>query len=304
MFSVVITTHNRQNEVAHAVASAARQSVRPDEIIVVDDASEPPLQEASLAQTAEGVPLRLIRHIQARGPSGARNAGIQAATAPWIAFLDDDDIFVPTKLQRCAEMFRTSAGADVIFHAAVINMINEGASYTTRLARSHHEADFYRRLLVRNVVGGTPMVAVRRQLLLDLGGFDEKLAALEDYELWLRLARAGARFLAIDEALTHCSYVTRKHSVTKSDAAGEETFSCIRERYQDDFNTLSMAEKHEHERWIREIELHRSLLRLDRKQTIRVASELLRKSPGPKNLLIFLLSFLGPRRILLLRAKL
>jgi GT2 family glycosyltransferase len=85
----------------------------------------------------------------------------------------------------------------------------------------------YRALLVRNIVGGTPMVVARRLNLLAHGGFDESLAALEDYELWLRLARHGARFRLLRQALTRCHTTTAKASVTKSAAAGLETFARI-----------------------------------------------------------------------------
>lgn len=303
MFSVVITTHNRQQEVMRAVASAAAQSTPPKEIVVVDDASTPLVLSTALKSAANGIPVRLVRHDEPRGPAGARNAGIQAVRSPWIAFLDDDDQFLSSKLERCQAVINENPDVDVLYHSAYIDMVNERAGYTTRLTRDFDDKPLYRRLLVRNVVGGTPMVVARTAILRKVDGFDTTLAALEDYELWLRLARAEARFVALDEALTRCDYVTRRLSVTKSAAAGEDTFARIRDRYQSDFGALSDAEKHANGRWIREIELHRALLRLDRGQTLRKAWGLVFFSPDLKTAAAALLSLLGPSFILRLRAK-
>lgn len=304
MFSVVIITHNRHSEVARAVASAAAQSAPPAEIIVIDDASTPAVTLESLEGVAGGIPVRLVRHDTPKGPAGARNAGIQTAGSAWIAFLDDDDQFMPSKLDRCRATINTHPDVDVLYHAACIDMVNEAASYTTRLTRESEDGPLYRRLLVRNVVGGTPMVVARTATLRRVDGFDATLAALEDYELWLRLAREGVRFLALDEVLTRCDYVTRRRSVTKSSAAGEDTFAQIRSRYQVDFAALSDVEKHANGQWIREIELHRALLRLDRGQTLRKAWQLAFFAPSLKTTAAALLSLLGPRVILRLRAKL
>jgi len=304
MISVVVSTHDRHPEVARAVASVASQSVRPAEIIVVDDASTPPVSGEQLAAAADGIPLRLIRHDTSRGPAGARNTGILAANSPWIAFLDDDDQYLPLKLERCLATIEAHPTADLIYHAAYIDMVNEKAGYVTRLTRDIGDKPLYRQLLVRNVVGGTPMVVARTETLRRVNGFDTTLSALEDYELWLRLARAGAVFVALDEALTRCDYVTRRRSVTKSAAAGQDTFALIKTRYLADFNVLTATEQHTHERWIREIELHRALLRLDRGQTLVKAWQLATFSPSIKTAAAALLSILGPRTILRLRAKL
>lgn len=304
MFSVVISTHNRQHEVIRAVASVAAQTVRPDEIIVIDDASNPPVARASIEAAARDIPLQLVRHDLPQGPAGARNAGIRAAGGAWIAFLDDDDQFLPTKLERCQLAISIHSEVDVLYHCAIVDMVNESATYITRLTRERDDTPLYRRLLVRNVIGGTPMVVARTRTLRGVDGFDPGLAALEDYELWVRLARAGARFLALDEALTRCDYVTRRRSVTKSSAAGEDTFAKIRARYQVDFDQLPPEEKRAHERWIREVELHRALLRLDRGETLRKACSLAYFAPEFKTVAVALLALAGPRIILRVRAKL
>lgn len=91
--AAAIPTHNRLNDLKEAIASVLEQRVE-IEIIVVDDGSDPPVDPDCLSR---GV--RLIRHARPTGPAGARNAAAEAATADWIAFLDDDDRWLPGKAE-------------------------------------------------------------------------------------------------------------------------------------------------------------------------------------------------------------
>ena len=300
--SVVITSHNRQREVVRAIRSVAGQTLPALEIIVVDDASSPALSAVELAPQQQ-LPLRLIRHEQARGPGGARNAGIRAAKGEFVAFLDDDDQFVPEKLARCTVVLDQHAEASVLHHAAYIDMINEGVGYTTHLEPHDGGAGLYRRLLVKNIVGGTPMVVARREALATVGGFDEGLAALEDYDLWLRLARAGYRFVALPEPLTRYDCVTARRSVTKSDAAGADTFARILAKHASARAALTAAEQLEQRRCVAETELQRALLRLDRHDAIARAWALWRLQPTLRATLAFVTAVtLGPRAMIRLRA--
>lgn len=301
--SVVITTHNRQREVLRAIRSAAGQTLPALEIIVVDDASSPALNDAEVAAQSAS-PVRLIRHDQARGPAGARNAGIRAASGDWVAFLDDDDQFVPEKLARCLAALEQHPDAAVLHHAAYIDMVNEHVGYATRLEPHDGGAGLYRRLLVKNIVGGTPMVLVRRKVLTAVGGFDEALPALEDYDLWLRLAGAGVRFIALPQPLTRCDYVTARKSVTKSEAAGADTFARILARHAGARAALTPSERLEQRRCVAESEVHRAILRLDRRDTVARAWALWRLQPTLRaTLACVAAATLGPRAMIRLRAR-
>src|SRR4051794_3960548 len=94
--SVVIPTRDRPAQLTAAVASALEQRGVDVEVVVVDDGSRGTAREV-IAGLAGG-PVRILRHEAPRGVSAARNAGIAAAAAPWIALLDDDDLWAPSKL--------------------------------------------------------------------------------------------------------------------------------------------------------------------------------------------------------------
>jgi glycosyltransferase involved in cell wall biosynthesis len=104
MYSVVIPTHNRAQTLRRAVHSALQQTRPPGEIIIVDDASEPPVDGAEWASGS--VPVVLIRCAKAAGAQWARNLGIERAKYEFIAFLDDDDEWMSSKMEEQLDCLR------------------------------------------------------------------------------------------------------------------------------------------------------------------------------------------------------
>ncbi len=112
--SVVIPTHNRPALLQEALGSLVAQTMDRWEAIVVDDASEPPVAIDALSEKF-GRRLRVIRHDVSRGGAAAKSSGIDAATAPVVAFLDDDDLFAPTYLETALAALKTFPDIDVVF---------------------------------------------------------------------------------------------------------------------------------------------------------------------------------------------
>src|SRR5690606_9048843 len=144
------------------------------------------------------VEVKLLRNEKPMGGNNARNRGVLASTSDYIAFLDDDDAFKPNKIEELKKAILDGVNADIIYHPAHIHMINEGVSYFSKPKIFKEGEDIFRKLLLENVIGGTPMVTIKRQSLVDVGLFDEEMPALQDYELWLRMAKAGASFYYVD----------------------------------------------------------------------------------------------------------
>jgi len=198
LVSVVIPVWNRAPVLGRAVASALAQSLPDLELIVVDDGST----DDSVAVAARtGDPrVRVLRHAARSGVSAARNRGLAAARGELVAFLDSDDEWRPPKLER--QVAALGAGPD---RAAVVYCGFERHDDATgaRLGRSGeaYAGDVYRHLLAGWHPGTASVFVVARAALREAQGFDERLATAEDYDLWLRLARAGHRFAVVDEAL-------------------------------------------------------------------------------------------------------
>lgn len=301
--SVLITTHNRQIDVIRAVESATLQSALPFEVIVVDDGSMPAIEDSTFSKCPKDVPVRIIRNPIALGASAARNIGILAARADWIAFLDDDDEFMPEKVASLTTAISQSQDTDVFYHPCVINMINERLEYRTRPGRQADSKLLYQSLLVKNIIGGTPMVAAKKTALISVGLFDEKLKALEDYDLWLRMAKSGHQFKFIDAILTRCHYTTRRKSITKSDAAGLGTFEAIENKHAVDFIALNSHQRTEHELWKQNNLIHRATLNLNYRETLRLTIRTAIRHPGIKQFAMALAAMLGPRFLIWIKAK-
>jgi glycosyltransferase involved in cell wall biosynthesis len=128
--------------------------------------------------------VRLLRHDVSRGVSSARNAGIAAASHPFVAFLDDDDLWSPRKLAaQAAALERTGAGFSYTGVIWLDEDLQPSGTFTPRPAERVRDE-----LRDANVVGSPSSVVARTDLLRSVGGFDERLAVLADWELWVRLA--------------------------------------------------------------------------------------------------------------------
>jgi glycosyltransferase involved in cell wall biosynthesis len=180
--TVVIPAYNRAASVGRAIASVLNQTCQDFEIIVVDDGSTD-ATAASVAAFADRR-IRLLRHERNRGGSAARNTGIRAGSAPFVAFLDSDDEWLATKLERQLEVFERSSGRLGLVYTGADRIFPDG-SVSRSIPR--RRVDLSRALLTVNVVGETSLGMVRRIALGAIGGFDESLPSSQDMDLWLRI---------------------------------------------------------------------------------------------------------------------
>jgi glycosyltransferase involved in cell wall biosynthesis len=197
--SVLIPTRNRRELLLRrSLRSALLQEGVEHEVIVIDDGStdDTPAHLEALHETR----VRVIRRDVAGGAAAARNDGIDAARGEWIAFLDDDDAWAPHKLRVQLDAVR-SAGADFAY-AAVVTVDDRGhALYTSAPpAAERLAADT---IAMSGIPAGSSNILVRTELVRRLGGFDEQLVNLEDWDLWIRLASAGVA-VAAPEILVAC----------------------------------------------------------------------------------------------------
>lgn len=193
LVSVVIPTRNRAGHLPDAVGSALAQTHRALEVIVVDDASEDRTGAVVAELEAADGRVRGVRHPERRGAQAARNTGVAEARAPVMAFLDDDCVWLPSKLEKQLDALSPDRGLVYCRHAIRHHgqWVVEGEPGAAR--------DAVTGLLRKNYIG-TYTILVRRELLDAVRGFDEALPRLQDWDLLLRLGRHTA-FAFVPELL-------------------------------------------------------------------------------------------------------
>jgi glycosyltransferase involved in cell wall biosynthesis len=184
--SVILPTRDRAGCLALALRSALGQREVEVEVVVIDEGSRDGTR--ALLAGIEDPRLRTIRHEEPVGVSAARNRGIAEASGPWVAFLDDDDLWAPDKLRRQLDA-AAATGRRWVYGGEVT--VDEWLRVVDGAPPPPPEkvvADLDR---FDAVPGGTSSVMVAADLLEEVGGFDPDLATSEDWDLWIRLSRAG-----------------------------------------------------------------------------------------------------------------
>jgi len=179
--SVVIPTYDRQDLVQEAVESVLTQSLPAYEVIVVDDGST---DDTASALAKYGKRIDLIRTAN-RGVSAARNLGSSLARGEWVAFLDSDDLWRPNKLRAQAQFLASTPGALICQTGEW--WIRNGVRVNPCSYHRKPNGDVFSESLERCVVSPSAVI-LQTELLRHMGGFDEGLAACEDYDLWLRIS--------------------------------------------------------------------------------------------------------------------
>ncbi len=191
--SVIIPTFDRSRLLARALRSVLAQTLPPREIIVVDDGSTDDTQQ----QVAAEFPQVSYFFQQNLGVSAARNRGLAEASSDWIAFLDSDDEWLPTKLER--QMAALAVEPTLrLCHTDEI-WIRGGRRVNPRRRHAKPGGWVFRHCLPLCALSPSSVV-IHRSVFEEVGNFDEALPACEDYDLWLRIT-ARMPVLLVEEAL-------------------------------------------------------------------------------------------------------
>ena len=184
--SVIIPTRNRAQLLGAAIASVTSQTFQDFEIIVVDDASTDATETIVRALADDRV--RYFKHVTRRNVSAARNTGVLASRGEFLAFLDDDDEWLPAKLEQqvnlldeCAPVVGGVYTGFVMVDRMTGNVL--GAIVPSKGGHILHE------LCRQNCIGTASTMVLRRKCLEEVGLFDETVDYGEEYDMWIRVAR-------------------------------------------------------------------------------------------------------------------
>jgi len=192
--SVVIPCYRAAGFVADAIDSVLAQEGVPREVLVVDDGSPdgPELEAIALRYADAPAPVRLLKEPH-RGLAATRNAGIEGARGPWLAFLDADDCWMPGFLAAQLALAEREQ-ADVVYCDAVFFGGSEKDGATVMTWHPSERPVTLAAVLAERCLPVMSTIVARTDAVRRVGGFDPDLAWGEDFELWARMLDDGACF--------------------------------------------------------------------------------------------------------------
>jgi glycosyltransferase involved in cell wall biosynthesis len=212
--SVIIPAYNAMTYLPETVESVLKQTFTNFEVLIIDDGSSDNIVEWVSGLSDPRV--KLISQ-ENQGVSVARNTGIARAQGEYVAFLDADDLWQPTKLEKQVHYLEGNPAVSLV-HTWMV-LVDERCKSTGRVMTSNAECDAWKQLLEQNTVL-TSSVMVRHCCFETVGTFNQNLRAVEDWDVWIRIASCY-RFALIKEPLVlyrqHPSNTTKNWQVLEQD---------------------------------------------------------------------------------------
>jgi len=203
--TVVIPVFNRPHELREAIRSVLAQTYREIEIIVVDDGSEPRINPASyeMASKAAGIPLKWVALPENRGPSAARNRGLQAACGEFVTFLDSDDVMLPEKLFEQLRILSEDKTASAVICGYMTSSASSAGNGECHDHLPDGDITIERLLSFDRSLRVTGSSVFRDATVRAVNGFDPLLHAVEDFDLLVRIVANGGKVRTLRKALLH-----------------------------------------------------------------------------------------------------
>jgi len=289
MVSVVLPTYNRARTLGRAINSVLGQTFRDLELIVVDDSSTD--DSKTVVSGFNDPRIHYVRHDVNRGANAARNTGIKISRGEYLAFQDSDDEWLPEKLEKQVNLLAAADGAVDVVYTGCLRWKGDGATYIPGEHVAVKEGDVHRQLLTGNFIT-TQTVLARRCCLVECGLFDEEMPRLQDWDLWIRVARRK-RFAYINEPLALAYH--SPGGISDNAAAYGDALARIINKYQDDYNLYPQIKS-------RILRLY-AFIKISGGETA-LARKYLWKSfwanPNVKSMILWLVTLLGSRLYLAL----
>lgn len=231
MVSIVIPTHNRVDLLCNAVESVLKQSYEDWEMIIVDDGSTDGTEEYLKGLEDERISFHRVP--LPVGGNSARNKGIALSKGDYIAFLDDDDQWMETKLEKQMKLFKNE-DTGLVYTGTEIIYPHYNIRYTNI---PRYRGDLSKDILITNLIGTTSTVVLRKEILEISGAFDDELKAKQDYDLWIRVCMY-CRVDVVEEPLVKYYFRRGEGQVSDDIEKYESASKRIDEKYSEYIDEL------------------------------------------------------------------
>ncbi len=227
--SVIIPTYNRCSTLKRAIQSVLNQTYKDLEIIVIDDGSTD--QTSKYLSAINDTRINFVTFETNRGRNAARNEGVKLSKGTFVAFLDDDDCWVPSKLEEQIQCVNNHS-VDLCYTG--LNVYTFKDKFIKYVFRMPKYSDPYKSIMNDNFLGGSSSIFVRKQCVNEIGCFDTNLPALQDWDLLIRLFKNGCQLKAINKPLVSYYIVDVNRSITCSHKSYKKAAGYLLKKYQDD----------------------------------------------------------------------
>jgi len=238
LVSVVIPVYNRPRLIRRAVHSVLSQTYRNLDVIVVDDCSTD--QTPTVLDRMSNERLRVLRRNENRGANAARNAGIEAARGRHLAFLDSDDLWHPEKLSCQVETLISTPDSTGVVYCGRWTHNNEIKKRQPPAVIEKREGDLTAQILRYNFLGFVDCL-IDRRLMDEIGGLDEELPALQDWDFHIRLCQE-TEYAAIERPLVEVFPLSS--GISSDDRNYIEGHKRILQKHRDLFTRYERAYRH------------------------------------------------------------
>lgn len=236
LVSVVIPTYNREKTIVRAINSVLNQTYTNLELIVVDDNSKDNT-ESVIQEYITDKRLKYIKLTKNVGGGGARNKGITEAKGEFVAFQDSDDEWMLDKLEKQMAVFQNRPDVDVIF--CQMKRILGDSTIIYPKKNPTNNTNLYTSFLKENYIG-TPTAIIKKEKLVANKGFDENLPRLQDWDLFIRLAKNG-KFHMLNEVL--CDVYLQENSISNNSDALYIALNQFDKKYHNEIILLSKYDR-------------------------------------------------------------
>ena len=239
LVTAIITTHNRLELLKRAIDSVFTQTYKNIELIVVDDASTDGTSEYCKNRPIQYI---YIPKAESKGGNYARNQGIRAAKGEYIAFLDDDDYWLPAKIEKQVALLEQK-DCELVHCGRKLEIIDNGKThYRDLLPNPLEQGDMHKKILM-TICTTTTNILAKKQALIEVGLFDENLRFWQEYELTIRLAQRKP-FYFVNEALSvYRIDHTDKNRLTNKYDQWKDAVNYIHKKHANLYKQLNLFER-------------------------------------------------------------